>query len=180
MTEQSGAALAERIAALSREEVLEACYALGLELEAPGVASAEPRDPAVTAFLEGVEAEPLRHLPEIEDLARLALTMAAAEPSSRSVVADVLDGVGRKTFTFNGDELVALALLGVILVQIIVTKGRTATKRSMTMRFGEDGRLDEVTVEEETRYGIQTPDVRQLGETLLGPGDGEEGAAEAG
>lgn len=141
--------LVDRIEALTREEVMEAGLALSQELDAGDVSDAEGR-----RFVESVESAPLQHIVEAEELARVLLLAAAADPELAPTVEEILDSVGGKAFILGGLEIVALAALAVAALHIVVSKGRKSDVVETTLHFGPDGRVTDLTVKKDRRFGI--------------------------
>ena len=141
--------LVARIQALSREEAMEAALALGQELE--GEAGAD-----TNGFVEAVEAAPLRHIEQTEELARVTLVVAAADPGLAVTVSEILDNVGAKAFILGGAEIIALAALGVAALRVVLSRGRESESRTTTLKYDEQGNVTEVVIEEQTSYGVST------------------------
>lgn len=141
--------LIARIESLSREEAMEAGLALGQELD-PN----QEADRAGQAFIDAVQAAPLKHIEQTEELARLVLVAAAADPRTADIVRDILDNVGSRAFILGGAEIVALAALAVAALHVVMSRGRQDESRTTTYKFDDQGRVTEMVVEETTTYGI--------------------------
>jgi hypothetical protein len=127
--------LLERLAELTRPEVLEAALAVGEQMGA-GEASGEEAE----SFLAEVKDAPYAALEEVEQLARAALVAAASDPVGREVVREVVDRVGQKAFIFGGLEIVAVAVVGVALLQAVQAKGRTSEEETVEEGHDDQGR----------------------------------------
>lgn len=141
--------LVDRIQALTREEAMEAGLALGQLLDADEVAYDYGRQ-----FVESVEEAPLQHIAEAEELARVLLLAAAADPELAPMVNEVLDAVGAKAFILGGVEIVALAALAVAALHIVVSKGKKSDSSEIAWQFGPDGSVTGLTMKKDTRFGI--------------------------
>jgi hypothetical protein len=156
--------LISRIRLLSREEAMEAGLALGEDLIESADQSA-PLTAASASFVASVEASPLEHIEDVEELARVMLVAAAADPEFGPVVGEILDAVGRKAFLLGGSEIVALAAVAVSALHVVISKGRRAVSKTTTLRFGPDGGVTEFVIEDKVEFGISSSGVADIVES---------------
>jgi hypothetical protein len=119
--------LIEAINKLERDQALEAarflCQSLvGDELVDEGCPE-----------LQLIAEQPYAHLPDVESLARLVLISSASVPGSMEQVRKAIAGTGRKQFILGGAEIVALAALAVVALNIVVRGGHGRTAESLTL-----------------------------------------------
>jgi hypothetical protein len=137
--------LAAQILNLSRERLLEAALALQDQL---GIDEAA----AATDLIAPWRDAPLSHIAEIEDVVRLFLLCAAADPATAPMVEEIVGSVGRKAFIFGGLEMVAAAAVALAGLQLILSKGKTA--ESVSIEITEDGGKKSVKINKEVKYGL--------------------------
>ena len=126
--------LVTEIMALPREIVIEAARFLAADLT--GEVSDEQGESAGAWAAQ----KPFTHVGDVETLARLVLIAGAlgdAETSAR--VDTAIAGAGRQNLVLGGGEIVALAGLGVIALQILLTRGKL-TDREITTGQDSNGR----------------------------------------
>jgi hypothetical protein len=150
--------LMSEIDALSREHVIEAAGFVATSL---GVTSSTSQD--VAALLADWRDHPYKHLEQAEELARLVLSVGATDPELQPVVADALEGAGRKQVVFAGAEIVALAALALGALQVCLSRGKTFEEIAETNEVGPDGRK-RTTTTRTTKWGISS----SLGSLLKG------------
>jgi hypothetical protein len=143
--------LSERIEKLNREQAIEAAQFLSRSL-AHGQSAVE--DSALTP----IKAQPFKYLEEVEQLARIILLSAAANPEYEAEVEKALAGTGQKQIILGGMEIIALAGIGLVALHVIVTGGKsketidteivsadgTKLKTSQTTSYGISSRLGDV------------------------------------
>lgn len=157
-------ALAASVAALTREEAIEAALAMAEEIVGPDAHPGSGVWPEAAATFAGeVEESPYAHLPEVDDIARALLIVAGAGEEWGPQVSEVLAGVGRKALVFGAAEIVALAGLGVLALALVLSKGRSREKE--TIEFHEDGKL---VYERETVYATGPKLIEQLAKIITG------------
>ncbi|MGB9178454.1 MAG: hypothetical protein WCB68_04330 [Pyrinomonadaceae bacterium] len=147
--------LTKSIETLTREEALEAAQNLALRIskdESPG-----DREEAV---LKPLIEKPFENIQEIEQLARLVLLTAAANPENDEVVRSAIAGAGRKQFILGGAEIVVLATVGLFALNLLVTKGKASEHE--TIKIEEADGKTTITVENQVSYGIS----QSLGQVL--------------
>jgi len=141
--------LITRIQALTREEAMEAALALAEEVD-----TGEKPQGEGGRFVAAVEAAPLQHIEETEELARILLVAAAADEDLAATVREILDAVGNKAFILGGLEIVALAALAVAGLHVVISKGRSRKSKETTYEYGPNGEVTKMVVREEIRYDI--------------------------
>jgi len=154
--------LLERVQGLTREEALEAALALGERLGAGEVSGEE-----VQRFLAELEEEPYAAVEDVEQLARTALIVAAADPDTSDTVREVVDAVGQKAFIFGGAEIVIVGTIAVALLQTALAKGRSSEEEILEVIDEKTGKR--VVHRRKTSYGI-SPGVGKLLSGLLHSG----------
>jgi hypothetical protein len=122
------AELIDAIGKLERDQALEAARFLCQALVGDEVADESAPE------LEAIVERPFFYLPEVETLARLVLLSAAASPEGADEVRKAIDGVGRKQFILGGGEIVALAAIAVVALNISLRggRGRVVTQMKVT------------------------------------------------
>lgn len=122
------AELIEAINKLERDQALEAARFLCQALVGDEVA--DENIPELQAIVE----RPFFHLPDVESLARLTLLSAASSPEGAEEVRRAIEGVGRKQFILGGGEIVALAAIAVVALNISLRggRGRVVTQMKLT------------------------------------------------
>jgi hypothetical protein len=146
--------LTKSIEKLSREEALEAAQNLALEVTQHASPS-ERKDELPKPFID----KPNENIEEIEQLARLILLTAAADPEKVEAVTSVIEGPGRKELILEGTEIVVLGTLGLFALSLLA-KGKSSEGRTIKIKEG-DGKTTFV-IENQVSYGIS----RTLGELL--------------
>ncbi|HLG82490.1 MAG TPA: hypothetical protein VKY22_15850 [Bradyrhizobium sp.] len=126
--------LVEQIMVLPRETAIEAARFVAAEIAADA--------PVDTAEKAGAwaSATPFSHVEDIETLARLvlvALALGGEEAAARASAA--IAGTGRQNVVLGGMEIVALAGLGVIALQILLTRGKV-TDSTMELTKDKNGK----------------------------------------
>ena len=120
--------LLDRVMALPRETVIEAARFV----TADAAATASEAD--IERAGRWAEERPFAHVVDVEALARIVLCVRAASgPEGTAQVEKAVAGSGRQNLVLGGTEIVLLAALGVIALQVWKTGGKL--------------------VEEETTYG---------------------------
>ena len=142
--------LAAEIMTLPRETAIEAARFVAAEL-APDATEAEIE--ASAAWAAGA---PFQHLRDVDTLARLLLVSQAlvgAEAAAR--VGAAIKGSGRRNLVLGGTEIVLLAGLGVIALQVALTRGKL-TDRKLT--YGQDANGRPVLTIEESEKQLALSD----------------------
>jgi len=142
--------LTTAIGALSREQAIEAASFVASEL---GVTAATNQNTA--ALLNDWTQNPYQHLHEADELARVLLLVAAADPDHEESVRRALDGVGRKQVVLAGGEIVALAALALGALQVCLSGGKTGEDIEETIEKSPDGTIKAVRIRK-TKWGISS------------------------
>lgn len=132
---------------LSREEALEAAQYLALRIsegQSPGVRE--------ESLLKPIIEKPYENIQEIEQLSRLVLLTAAANPENEEVVRSAIAGAGRKQIILGGSEIIALATLGLLALNLLLTKGKSSERQ--TIKIEEKDGKNTFMVENQVSYGI--------------------------
>lgn len=137
-------ALAGKILALSREQAIEAVLVLQDELSID--------ESAGDALIETWKPSPYEHINDVEDLARVTLLAYAADDATAGVVGDIVDAVGQKNFVFGGSEIIAVGAIALAALQIVLSKGKTSSKR--TVKRSTNGDKETIEITEDVKYGI--------------------------
>lgn len=116
--------LQEEIDALQSEQAIEAAQFLCESLVVTNTDATAAR-----AALGSIVEAPFEHLAAVEELARLVLRAAAEMPDYVPMVHNAIAGVGRKQVVLGGTEIVALSVVGLLALNLIVTKGKTEERR---------------------------------------------------
>ncbi len=135
--------LLETIRTLDEPTALEAAQLLAAALEAkPAYDTESP-----------IFAAPLEHRPEIAEMCRLLLMVAATGTESRALTEEAIQGAGRKQLVLGGAEIVALASLAIGALQVYLSGGRTAEEEIMTVERQADG-SELTTIRRSVKYGV--------------------------
>lgn len=136
--------LSESILELNREQVMEATRALRKPLESAVASGGEPTgeseagagdaETMIATWLDDVNSSPESHIAEVEELARVILLWAAAQPQLSADVTEAVEGVGQRAFIFGGLEIVALAALGVYVFNSIQSHGIATTEEETEIK----------------------------------------------
>src|SRR5215831_2651122 len=122
--------LLNRILTLPRETAIEAARFVAAEV------AGDVSDEEVEQSGAWVGEQPFSHVHDVEMLARVLLCVQAASgPDGAARVENAIAGSGRQNLVLGGVEIVALAGLGVIALQVILTRGKVVDK---TMTYGVD------------------------------------------
>jgi hypothetical protein len=140
--------LSERIEKLNREQVIEAAQFLSRSLT-----EGQKAGEAENAALAQLKARPFKYLGEVEQLARIILLAAAANPEYEEEVEKALAGTGHKQIILGGMEIVALAGIGLVALHVIVTRGKSKENLE-TEIISPDG--TKVKTSKTTSYGISS------------------------
>jgi hypothetical protein len=146
--------LATRIERLSREEALEAAQYVSRRVAGGEAGEAE------RVALGPIVNAPLRDVPVVEELARLVLLSAAADPELRGTVESAIEGAGRKNLILGGPEIVALAGIGLLALNTLLARGRTSEEESVEIT--EENGKRTIKIDRQVRYGVSG----RLGEIL--------------
>jgi hypothetical protein len=154
--------LADQIEGLSRDQAIEAAQFLSRSLSR-GQEVGEDEMAALAPLL----AQPYEYVDEVEQLARVTLLAAAATPEYEANVRKAIAGTGRKQVILGGADIVALAGIGLLALDVIITRGKseetvssefisqdgTKVNISKTTRFGISGRLGNIL---KSYFGVNT------------------------
>jgi hypothetical protein len=120
----------EQILALPRETAIEAARFISAEIAADASIEAAEKAGAWAS------AKPFSHVDDVETLARVLLIAQALGGDAAAARASVaIAGTGRQNVVLGGMEIVALAGLGVIALQISLTRGKVS---DTTMELTQD------------------------------------------
>jgi hypothetical protein len=122
--------LLNRVMALPRESAIEAARFVAAEV------TGDVPDQQVEQAGAWVSKQPFAHVGDVEALARILLcaqALSGAEEAAR--VERAIAGSGRQNLVLGGLEIVALAGLGVIALQVVLTGGKLVTEE---VTYGED------------------------------------------
>jgi hypothetical protein len=139
--------LPDLIENLSREEALEAAQYLALRIS-EGQSPGDREEALLKPILE----KPYENIQEIEQLSRLVLLTAAANPENEEVVRSAIAGAGRKQIILGGSEIIALATLGLLALNLLLTKGKSSERQ--TIKIEEKDGKNTFMVENQVSYGI--------------------------
>jgi hypothetical protein len=120
--------LTNSIEGLSREETLEAAQNLALQITqhaSPGEREEELPKPFIDTPNENTE--------DIEQLARLILLTASADPERVEGVTSAIEGARRKESILEGTEIVVLATLGFFTLNLLA-KGHSSVRRTIKIK----------------------------------------------
>jgi hypothetical protein len=146
--------LVERIEKLNREEAIEAAQFLSRSLTGGQGAGA-----AENSAVAPIKAQPFKYLEEVEQLARVILLAAAANPEYEKEVEKALAGSGHKQIVLGGMEIIALAGIGLAALHVVITRGKSKEQVD-TEIVNADG--TKVKISKTTSYGISS----RLGDVL--------------
>lgn len=116
-----------------------------------------PADADETAAHRAVDAifkDPYKHMRDVEELARLVLISAAEFPEFQPEVRKAIDGVGQKQAVLGGAEIVALSVVGVLALQVILTKGKSAEESEEIIETDPATGKKVVIVKKKVKYGV--------------------------
>ena len=80
------------------------------------------------------------------------LLTAAANPENEEVVRSAIAGAGRKQIILGGSEIIALATLGLLALNLLLTKGKSSERQ--TIKIEEKDGKNTFMVENQVSYGI--------------------------
>jgi hypothetical protein len=117
-----------------RETVIEAARFVARKLSTGNERLDEARQLA-----GGLASKPFSHIEETEALSRAVLLAAAQDDALKEGVRKALEGADHKQFILGGAEIVALAAIGCVALDVLVRRGQGKTTTTTTVTF-EGGR----------------------------------------
>ena len=139
---------------LSREEALEAAQNLVLRVT-QNASRSEREDELPKPFID----KPNENIGEIEQLARLILVTAAADPERVEAVTSLIEGAGRKEVVLEGTEIVVLATLGLFALDLLLRKGESSDRHTIEIEEQDGNTI--LVIESGISYGV-SPSLGQL------------------
>jgi hypothetical protein len=141
--------LIARIEALPPEQLVEAAQLLSMAM-----VDESTDETAARAATAAIAAAPYAHVREVEELARLVLRAAAEDPQYAPLVQKALEGAGRKQVILGGAEIVALATIGLLALQTIISKGKTRERQEEIVETDPKTGKSVLRVKKDVQYGL--------------------------
>ena len=151
--------LTNSIEELPREEALKAAQNLALKITQNATPS-EREEELPKPFIDKLN----ENIQEIEQLARLVLLTAAADPEKAGAVRSTIEDARKKGSILEGTEIVVLATLGLFALNLLA---REKSSERRTIKIKEDDSKTSVVIGDQVSYEI-SPSLGQLLKSYFG------------
>lgn len=115
----------QKIKSLKREEAFEALSLLNHQLT-DGLSN-EVKSSNLSALLNN----PYENVEKVEELCKIILICAYLNEEHKDIVTTILESIGQRNFILGGQEIIAIAVLGLLALKLICTGGKKSFKEEI-------------------------------------------------